>query len=196
MAKQSNHLLALDQGTSSSRAIVFDPGGSIVALAQREFRQIYPQPGWVEHDPKEIWSSQLATAREALAKAGLAATDIAAIGITNQRETTIVWNRASGEPIGNAIVWQDRRTAPACEALKQRGLEPLVRERTGLVIDAYFSGTKVAWLLDNVPGARDAAQRGELAFGTVDSWLMWLLTGGASALLAQPAITHSTGMAK
>jgi glycerol kinase len=191
MPHPPNHLLALDQGTSSSRAIVFDMRGAIVALAQREFRQIFPQPGWVEHDPKEIWSSQLATAREALAKAGLAATDIAAVGITNQRETTIVWNRATGEPIGNAIVWQDRRTAAACEALKQRGLEPLVRERTGLVIDAYFSATKLAWLLDNVPGARGAAQRGELAFGTVDSWLMWLLTGGAAPATRARAV-HAT----
>src|SRR6478735_2792081 len=174
------HLLALDQGTSSSRSIVFDERGRIVAMAQREFRQIYPQPGWVEHDPIEIWESQLATAREALQKAGLDARDIASIGITNQRETTLVWNRATGEPIGNAIVWQDRRTEPACEALKARGLEPLFRERTGLVLDAYFSGTKLAWLLDHVDGARAAAGRGELAFGTVDTWLMWLLTGGAT----------------
>jgi glycerol kinase len=191
MPNATAHLLALDQGTSSSRAIVFDSGGAVVAVAQREFRQIFPQPGWVEHDPREIWSSQLATAREAIAKAGLAATDIAAIGITNQRETTIVWNRATGEPIGNAIVWQDRRTAPACEALKQRGLEPLFRERTGLVLDAYFSGTKLAWLLDHVDGARAAAGRGELAFGTVDTWLMWLLTGGASAPTRSAAV-HAT----
>ena len=185
------HLLALDQGTSSSRAIVFDARGQIVAVAQREFRQIYPQPGWVEHDPREIWSSQLATAREALATASLGAADIAGIGITNQRETTIVWNRATGEPIGNAIVWQDRRTAPACEALKARGLEPLFRERTGLVLDAYFSGTKLAWLLDHVAGARAAALRGELAFGTVDTWLMWLLTGGATAATRAGAV-HAT----
>ena len=191
MPDRPQHLLALDQGTSSSRAIVFDVRGQIVALAQREFRQIFPQPGWVEHDPKEIWSSQLETAREAIAKAGLAAKDIAAIGITNQRETTVVWNRATGEPIANAIVWQDRRTAAACEALKQRGLGTLVRERTGLVIDAYFSGTKLAWLLDNVAGARAAASRGELAFGTVDSWLMWLLTGGASAATRAHAV-HAT----
>jgi glycerol kinase len=180
MANQANHLLALDQGTSSSRAIVFDARGTIVAAAQREFRQIYPQPGWVEHDPHEIWTSQLATAREALAKSGLAASEIAAIGITNQRETTVLWNRATGEPIANAIVWQDRRTAPACAALRAKGLEALFLERTGLVLDAYFSGTKLAWLLDHVPGARAAAARGELAFGTVDSWLMWLLTGGVS----------------
>src|SRR3982750_4010002 len=191
MANQSNHLLALDQGTSSSRAIVFDASGSIVALAQREFRQIYPQPGWVEHDPLEIWQSQLATAREALASAGLHAGDIAGTGIPNQRETPIVWNRPPGEPIANAIVWQDRRTAPACEALKARGLEPLFRERTGLVLDAYFSGTKLAWLLDHVAGARAAAMRGELAFGTVDTWLMWLLTGGATAA-SRSAAVHAT----
>ncbi|MDQ2736983.1 MAG: glycerol kinase, partial [Pseudomonadota bacterium] len=185
------HLLALDQGTSSSRAIVFDAGGAIVAMAQREFRQIFPKPGWVEHDPREIWESQLATAREAIARSGVGASAIAAIGITNQRETTIVWNRATGEPIGNAIVWQDRRTAPACEALKQRGLEPLFRDKTGLVLDAYFSGTKLAWLLDNVSGARAAAERGELAFGTVDSWLIWMLTGGADAATRKSAV-HAT----
>ena len=179
MPNQKTHLLALDQGTSSSRAVVFDSHGVIVAMAQREFRQIFPKPGWVEHDPREIWDTQLATAREALAKSGLAASEIAAIGITNQRETTLLWHRATGEPLANAIVWQDRRTAPACEALKQRGLEPLFRGKTGLVLDAYFSGTKLAWLLDNVPGARAAAGRGELAFGTVDTWLMWKLTGGA-----------------
>ena len=185
------HLLALDQGTSSSRSIVFAVNGSIVAMAQREFRQIFPKPGWVEHDPREIWETQLATAREALAKAGVAAGEIAAIGITNQRETTLLWNRATGEPLANAIVWQDRRTAPACEALKQRGLEPLFRKKTGLVLDAYFSGTKLAWLLDNVPGARASAERGELAFGTVDSWLMWMLTGGGSATTRKNAI-HAT----
>ncbi len=173
------HLLALDQGTSSSRSIVFDARGRIVAMAQREFRQIYPQPGWVEHDPKEIWATQLATAQEALAKAGLEAQQIASIGITNQRETTVLWNRATGEPLYNAIVWQDRRAEPTCAALRERGLEPTFRARTGLIVDAYFSGTKLKWLLDHVPGARAAAQRGELAFGTVDSWLMWQLTGGA-----------------
>jgi glycerol kinase len=176
---QKTHLLAFDQGTSSSRSIVFDAHGRIEAMAQREFRQIYPQPGWVEHDPAELWSTQLATAREALAKAGLRAEQIAAIGITNQRETTLVWNRASGAPIYPAIVWQDRRTEPICAALRERGLEALFRERTGLVLDAYFSGTKLKWILDAVPGARTAAQRGELAFGTVDAWLMWQLTGGA-----------------
>ena len=191
MPKPKTHLLALDQGTSSSRAVVFDAEGRVVALAQREFRQIFPKPGWVEHDPREIWSTQLATAREAIAKSGLEAGDIAAIGITNQRETTLLWNRATGEPLANAIVWQDRRTAPACEALKQRGLEPLFRDKTGLVLDAYFSATKLAWLLDNVAGARAAAERGELAFGTVDTWLMWLLTGGADAATRRQAV-HAT----
>ena len=163
------HILALDQGTSSSRSIVFDAHGHIVAMAQREFRQIYPQPGWVEHDPMELWQTQLATAHEALAKAGLKAGDIAAIGITNQRETTVVWNRQTGEPIYNAIVWQDRRAEPTCAALRERGLEPTFRAKTGLILDAYFSGTKLKWILDNVPGARAAAERGELAFGTVDA---------------------------
>jgi len=176
-------LLALDQGTSSSRSIVFDAQGHIVAMAQREFRQVYPQPGWVEHDPNEIWETQLATAREVLAKAKLKANDIASIGITNQRETTVVWNRATGAPIHNAIVWQDRRAEPTCAELRERGLEPTFREKTGLIIDAYFSGTKLKWILDHVSGARAAAARGELAFGTVDSWLMWKLTndgkGGA-----------------
>ena len=175
---RNRYLLALDQGTSSSRSIVFDPDGQIVAMAQREFRQLFPQPGWVEHDPLEIWHTQLATAREAIAKAGVPATAIAAIGITNQRETTVVWNRSTGEPLANAIVWQDRRTAAACAELARRGLEDKVRERTGLVIDAYFSATKLAWILDHVAGARAAADRGELAFGTIDSWLLWQLTGG------------------
>ncbi len=172
------YLLALDQGTSSSRSIVFDAGGQIVAMAQREFRQIYPQPGWVEHDPVELWSTQLATAQEALAKAGLSASQLAGIGITNQRETTVVWNRSTGQPIYNAVVWQDRRAEPTCAALRERGLEPTFRAKTGLIVDAYFSGTKLKWILDTVPGARVAAQRGELAFGTVDSWLMWNLTAG------------------
>ena len=172
------HLLALDQGTSSSRSIVFDAEGRIVAMAQRELRQIYPSPGWVEHDPNEIWDAQLATAREALAQAGLAACDIAGLGITNQRETTLVWNRKSGEPIHRAIVWQDRRAEPICAALRDQGLAPMVRRKTGLTLDAYFSGPKLKWLLDHVPGARAAAVRGELAFGTVDSWLMWQLTRG------------------
>ncbi|WP_349740723.1 glycerol kinase GlpK [Roseateles cavernae] len=172
------YLLALDQGTSSSRSIVFDAEGHIVAMAQREFRQIYPQPGWVEHDAQEIWHSQLATAREVLAKAGLKAADIKALGITNQRETTVVWNRKTGQPIYHAIVWQDRRAEPTCAALREQGLTPTVQRKTGLVIDAYFSGTKLKWILDNVAGAREQAARGELAFGTIDSWLVWQLTDG------------------
>ncbi len=172
------YLLALDQGTSSSRSIVFDEQGRIVAKAQREFTQIYPQPGWVEHDAMEIWASQIATAREALVGGGLKAADIRAIGITNQRETTVVWHRESGQPICNAIVWQDRRTESICAALRAQGHAELIRKKTGLVIDAYFSGTKLKWMLDTVPGARAAAERGELAFGTVDSWLMWRLSGG------------------
>ncbi len=172
------YLLALDQGTSSSRSIVFDLQGNIVAMAQQEFRQIYPQPGWVEHDPEEIWSSQLATARRALAESGVALADIAGLGITNQRETTLIWNRRTGRPIHNAIVWQDRRSEPICAALREIGAETEVRERTGLIIDAYFSGTKIQWMLDHVPGARAQAEAGELAFGTVDSWLIWKLTGG------------------
>src|SRR5574340_115508 len=173
------YLLALDQGTTSSRAIVFDADGSVCATAQREFRQIFPAPGRVEHDPLEIWQSQLQVAREAIARAGLRAADIAALGITNQRETTVVWDRATGLPIHNAIVWQDRRTADYCEELRARGLEDVFRQRTGLVLDPYFSGTKLAWLLDHVPGARSRAEAGELAFGTVDSWLVWNLTAGA-----------------
>jgi len=172
------YLLALDQGTSSSRSIVFDAAGRIVAMAQRELPQIYPQPGWVEHDPMEIWQGQLATAREVLAKAKLKPTDIRAIGITNQRETTLVWERATGRPVHHAIVWQDRRAEPLCAKLRADGMEDTIREKTGLVIDAYFSATKLIWLLDNVPGLRARAERGELAFGTVDSWLIWQLTGG------------------
>ncbi len=186
-----DHILALDQGTSSSRSIVFDAMGQIVAMAQREFRQIYPRPGWVEHDPVEIWQTQLATAQEALAKAGLQAGDIASVGITNQRETTVVWNRRSGAPIYNAIVWQDRRAEPTCAALRAQGLEGLFRDKTGLIIDAYFSGTKLKWILDNVSGARAAAARGELAFGTIDSWLFWQLSGGAEAATRSQAI-HAT----
>ncbi|MDQ8018303.1 MAG: glycerol kinase GlpK [Bordetella sp.] len=172
------YLLALDQGTSSSRSIVFDRGGRIVAMAQRELTQHYPQPGWVEHDPMEIWQGQLATARDVLSQAGLKASDMAGIGITNQRETTLLWNRRTGQPVHPAIVWQDRRAEPLCARLRQDGMEPTIREKTGLVIDAYFSATKLRWLLDNVPGARAQAARGELAFGTVDSWLIWQLTGG------------------
>ncbi len=176
-------ILALDQGTTSSRAIVFDHDGSIRAVAQQEFQQIFPQAGWVEHDPNEIWRTQLDTARAALAKAGLTAADIAAIGITNQRETTVLWDRQTGEPIHNAIVWQDRRTSAFCDTLKAAGHAGLVQQRAGLVIDAYFSGSKVRWLLDHVPGARERAERGELAFGTIDSWLVWKLTNGARHII-------------
>jgi len=172
------YILALDQGTTSSRAILFDRDGRIASVAQREFRQIFPRAGWVEHDAHEIWTTQAGVAVEALAAADVQPKDVAAIGITNQRETTIVWDRETGHPIANAIVWQDRRTADACDRLRAEGAEDLVREKTGLVIDAYFSGTKVAWLLDNVPGARDRAEKGKLAFGTVDTWLVWQLTGG------------------
>ena len=171
-------ILALDQGTTSSRALVFDHNGTVRGLARKEFRQIFPAPGLVEHDAEEIWASQLGVAVEAVARAGATAADIAAIGITNQRETTVVWDRRTGKPIHNAIVWQDRRTAGECDLLKSRGLEPLFRARTGLVLDPYFSGTKLAWILDHLPGARKRAEAGELAFGTIDSWLVWNLTGG------------------
>ncbi|WP_137917282.1 glycerol kinase GlpK [Hydrogenophaga sp. 2FB] len=172
------YLLALDQGTSSSRSIVFDRRGRVVTMAQCEFRQIYPQPGWVEHDPRDLWQTQLETAREALKQAKLRADQIQAVGITNQRETTLVWNRQTGEPVHNAIVWQDRRAESTCAELRERGMSDTVLQKTGLRIDAYFSGTKLKWILDNVPGARAQAERGELAFGTVDSWLIWQLTGG------------------
>jgi glycerol kinase len=172
------YILALDQGTTSSRAILFDAAGNVVAAAQKEFRQIFPKPGWVEHDAWDIWSTQLQTAREAIAKAGLAAADIAAIGVTNQRETTVLWDRKTGAPVHHAIVWQDRRTAAACDRLRAKGLAPMIRRKTGLVVDAYFSGTKLEWMLRHVPGARARARAGELAFGTVDSWLVWNLTGG------------------
>jgi glycerol kinase len=171
-------VLALDQGTSGSTALVVDDEGAVRARGHAELPQHYPQPGWVEHDPEQIWATMAEAARRALATAGVAGRDVAAIGITNQRETTIVWDRATGAPIHHAIVWQCRRTAAACDALKAQGVESLVRERTGLVLDAYFSGTKVAWLLDHVAGARRRAERGELAFGTVDAWLVWKLTGG------------------
>ena len=177
-AHTMTYLLALDQGTSSSRSIVFDVRGRMVAMAQQELTQYYPQPGWVEHDPLEIWRTQLATAREALAKAGVGASQVRAIGITNQRETTVVWNRTTGQPIHKAIVWQDRRAEPACQALRERGLAQTIQEKTGLLVDAYFSGTKLQWILDQVPDARAMAAQGELAFGTVDSWLLWQLTGG------------------
>jgi glycerol kinase len=172
------YLLALDQGTSSSRSIIFDVHGHVVASEQQEYRQIYPRPGWVEHDPQDIWQTQLKTAQRAIAKAKLHASDIHALGLTNQRETTLVWHRRTGHPIHNAIVWQDRRSEPACAALREQGMENSIHAKTGLRIDAYFSGTKLQWLLDNVPGARELARRGELAFGTVDSWLIWQLTRG------------------
>ena len=172
------YILALDQGTTSSRAILFDQAGAIRAVAQKEFQQHFPQPGWVEHDPNEIWSSQIGVAAEALARAGATTGDLAAIGITNQRETTVLWDRASGEPIHNAIVWQDRRTAAFCDQLGAEGLSARIQQRTGLVVDAYFSGSKLRWLLENVPGARQQAEAGRLAFGTIDTWLCWKLTGG------------------
>jgi glycerol kinase len=175
------YVLALDQGTTSSRAIVFDHAGSPVAVAQREFRQIFPQPGWVEHDAREIWATQHAVALEAMEAVGGGKADpsaFAAIGITNQRETTVLWDRATGQPVANAIVWQDRRTAPRCDALRRQGHAARIQKKSGLVIDAYFAGTKLEWLLDNVEGARQRAERGELAFGTIDSWLVWNLTGG------------------
>jgi glycerol kinase len=172
-------VLALDQGTTSSRALVFDRGGAVRGMAQREFRQIYPEPGWVEHDPEEIWATQSGAMHEALAKAGLTGRDVAGIGITNQRETTLLWERATGRPLANAIVWQDRRTASTCDALRAAGHEAAITAKTGLVLDAYFSGTKLKWLLDQVPDARARASRGELAFGTIDSWLVWKLTNGA-----------------
>jgi glycerol kinase len=175
----ARYILALDQGTTSSRAIVFDEAFAVAGLAQRELRQHFPEPGWVEHDPLEIWETQIEVAAGALARAGVAASNVAAIGITNQRETTVVWDRATGHPIHRAIVWQDRRTAPLIERLKADGLEPRFRERTGLVLDPYFSGTKLRWILDHVPDAQARAERGELAFGTIDSWLVWKLTGGA-----------------
>ena len=181
-AKKEEHMtyiLALDQGTSSSRSIVFNQLGQIVAIAQQEITQIYPNPGWVEHDPMQIWQTQLATAKEVLAKAGISARDVGALGITNQRETSVVWNKNTGQPIYNAIVWQDRRAEPACVALREQGLSDTIQAKTGLLVDAYFSGTKLQWILDHVPQARAQAERGELLFGTVDSWLMWQLSGGA-----------------
>jgi len=174
-----SHILAIDQGTTSSRAILFDKSFAIHSVAQKEFTQHFPRSGWVEHDANEIWESVVETCREAMASGGIDAADIAAIGITNQRETTVVWDRKTGEPVHNAIVWQDRRTAGQCQALKDQGLEPEISEKTGLLLDPYFSGTKVAWLLDNAEGARARAEKGELAFGTIDTFLLWRLTGGA-----------------
>lgn len=174
----AKYVLALDQGTTSSRAILFDRGGNIVSVTNREFTQIYPKPGWVEHDPMEIWGSQIGVAQETIRKAGVEPSDIAAIGITNQRETTIVWDKNTGKPVYNAIVWQCRRTASICDALKASGFDKKITEKTGLIVDAYFSGTKIKWILDNVEGAREKAEKGDLLFGNVDSWLIWNLTGG------------------
>ena len=173
-----DYILSIDQGTTSSRAVVFDRAGQVVALAQREFAQHFPQPGWVEHDAREIWQSQLAVIQQAMAQANIQASQLRAMGITNQRETTVLWDRATGEPVAPAIVWQDRRTAVFCDGLRAAGHGPKIARKTGLVLDAYFSGTKLAWLLDHVPGARARAEQGELAFGTIDSWLVWQLTGG------------------
>jgi len=173
-----NYILSIDQGTTSSRSLLFDAAGQIRALAQAEYPQIYPRPGWVEHDPNAIWDAQLAVTREVMAERGTSPRDIAAIGITNQRETTVVWDRATGEPVYNAIVWQDRRTAEHCDALREAGHAELIQRKTGLVLDAYFSGTKLAWILENVEGVRARAEQGRLAFGTIDTWLVWKLTGG------------------
>ncbi|MCP5055080.1 MAG: glycerol kinase GlpK, partial [bacterium] len=175
---QKQYILSLDQGTTSSRAIIFDHDGQMVNSAQKEFTQIFPQPGWVEHNPMEIWGTQIGVANEALQTAGINPRQIAAIGITNQRETTVVWDKETGEPVFNAIVWQCRRTSDICEKLKADGFEDYIRQNTGLVIDAYFSGTKVKWILDNIPGAREKAEKGKLLFGTIDTWLIWKLTGG------------------
>ncbi len=172
------YILSIDQGTTSSRAIIFDHAGKMAGVAQKEFTQIFPKPGWVEHDPMEIWESQLSVLKEALSNAGIQASELAAIGITNQRETAVMWDRNTGMPICNAIVWQDRRTASFCDQLKSRGLDGMIRDKTGLVIDAYFSATKWRWILENVPGAREKADQGNLALGTIDSWLIWRLTKG------------------
>ena len=185
-------VLALDQGTTSSRAILFDHAGTPVASAQQEFRQHFPQPGWVEHDAGEIWATQRAVMIEAMHRAGARPQDVAAIGITNQRETTVLWDRATGRPVANAIVWQDRRTAALCDRLKAEGKAALIQQKTGLVLDAYFSGTKLKWLLDNVPGARERAQKGELAFGTIDAWLIWNLTGGVDGGLHITDVTNAS----
>lgn len=174
----SNYILSLDQGTTSSRAIVFNHSGEIIAIAQKEFTQIYPEAGWVEHNPSEIWSTQLSVATEVIAKANLTAADVKAIGITNQRETTVVWDKTTGKPVYNAIVWQDRRTSEYCNSIKKQGLSQKIQEKTGLIIDSYFSATKVRWVLENIEGAREKAEKGELAFGTIDSWLIWNLTAG------------------
>ena len=172
------HILAIDQGTTSSRAIIFDAQMAVKAVSQEEFPQHYPKSGWVEHDPSDLWSTTAGSCRAAIERAGITASEISAIGITNQRETTLVWDRETGDPIHNAIVWQDRRTSPFCDELRRAGQEPMISEKTGLLLDPYFSGTKLKWLLDNVEGAREKANAGKLAFGTVDSFLVWKLTGG------------------
>ncbi len=182
------HILAIDQGTTSTRAILFDETLTAVASAQEEFDQHYPNSGWVEHDPSDLWSTTAATCRAAIEKAGAGTDDIAAIGITNQRETTLVWNKKTGKPVFNAIVWQDRRTSEVCKALKADGFEEVVTDRTGLLLDPYFSGTKLAWILDNVDGGRARAEAGELVFGTVDTWLVWNLTGAASTSPTPPTL--------
>ena len=174
----NQYMIALDQGTTSSRCILFDRAGRVCSVAQKEFRQNYPKPGWVEHDPVEIWSSQFSVMTEAMSKLGVSGSDIAGIGITNQRETTVVWNKKTGEPVYPAIVWQCRRTAEQIDRLMADGMGEMIRQRTGLIADAYFSATKIAWILEHVPGAREQAERGELLFGTVDTWLVWKLTGG------------------
>ena len=178
MATEKKYVVSLDQGTTSSRAIIFNHDGDIVDTSQRTFTQHYPQPGWVEHDPMEIWATQSSVLTEVLAKTGIPSDEIAALGITNQRETTVVWDRNTGRPVYNAIVWQCRRTTDICEQLKKKGLEKHIRETTGLVLDAYFSGTKIKWILDNVEGARESAEKGDLLFGTIDTWLTWKLTNG------------------
>ena len=176
--QKKRYIMALDAGTTSNRCILFDKSGKIVSMAQKEFTQIFPQPGWVEHDANEIWSTQLGVAVEAMSKINVTAEDIAAIGITNQRETTIIWDKNTGEPVYHAIVWQCRRTSEYCDQLKEKGLTEKFRQKTGLMIDAYFSGTKVKWILDNIPGAREKAEAGDLLFGTVETWLIWKLTKG------------------
>ncbi len=176
--KRTGYILSLDQGTTSSRAILFDIAGHIAGIAQREFAQIFPHPGWVEHDPMTIWSVQMAVVTEVMTASGVVAADIAGIGITNQRETTIIWDRRTGKPVYNAIVWQDRRTAKKCDKLKEEGFDKIIHEKTGLIIDSYFSATKAQWILENVRGAKEAAAKGHLCFGTVDTWLLWKLTGG------------------
>src|ERR1051325_3969708 len=185
-------VLAIDQGTTSSRAIVFRSDISIAAVAQQEFPQHFPASGWVEHEPEDIWTSTMSVCREALKKAGLAAKDVAAIGITNQRETTVVWDRATGQAVHRAIVWQDRRTADVCARLKADGHEPAITAKTGLIIDPYFSGTKVAWILDQVPGARERAERGDLLFGTIDTWLVWKMTSGNPVHVTDPSNASRT----